>query len=84
MFDSTSMSNKQTVNAVSGTLVKSHPKSYFLLGHVNSTNTTSLMGPGGSKVVLQAMLVGDKYLMYEVVGRDDYEMAVEQAGCATR
>ena len=75
MFD-TSMSakNVQTVNAVSGTLVKSHPRSYFMLGHVNSTNTTSLMGQGGSKVVLQAMLVGDKYLMYEVVDKGDYEL----------
>ena len=74
MFDSTIMSNRQTVNAVSGTLVKSHPRSYFMLGHVNSTNTTSLMGQGGSKVVLQAMLVGDKYLMYEVVDKGDYEL----------
>lgn len=74
MFDSTSMSNMQTVNAASGTLVKSHPRSYFMLGHVNSTNTTSLMGKGGSKVVLQAMLVGDKYLMYEVVDKGDYEL----------
>jgi len=74
MFDTTKMENKQVVNAVSGTLVKSHPKSYFMLGHVNSINTESLMGRGGSKVVLQAMLVGDKYLMYEVVDKGDYEL----------
>ena len=75
MFD-TSMSakNVQTVNAVSGTLVKSHPKSYFMLGHAKSTNTVSLMGQGGSKIVLQAMLIGDMYLMYEVVDKGDYEL----------
>ena len=75
MFDtSTSTRNVQTVNAVSGTLVKSHPKSYFMLGHANSKNTDSLMGKHGNKVVLQAMLIGDKYLMYEVVDKGDYEL----------
>ena len=75
MFDSSvSTKNVQTVNAVSGTLVKSHPKSYFMLGHANSTRTDSLMGKHSSKVVLQAMLIGDMYLMYEVVDKDDYEL----------
>ena len=76
MFDtSTSMRNVQTVNAVSGTLVKSHPKSYFMLGHANSKNTDSLMWNHSNKVVLQAMLIGDMYLMYEVVDKDDYELS---------
>lgn len=75
MFDS-SVSTKsiQKVNAVSGTLVKSHPESYFMLGHVNSTNTLNLTGKRKSRIVLQAMLVGDMYLMYEVVDKDDYEL----------
>lgn len=74
MFDSAvSTKNVQTVNAVSGTLVKSHPKSYFMLGHANSRSTDSLMGHS-DKVVLQAMLIGDMYLMYEVVSKDDYEL----------
>lgn len=77
MFDTTSMANKQTINAVSGTLAKSHPKSYFMLGHVNSRNTDRLMGESGSAIILQAMLVGDKYLMYEVVNRKDYELCEE-------
>ena len=75
MFDSVmSAKNVQTVNAVSGTLVKSHPKSYFTLGHANSENTDLLMGRYNDRVVLQAMLIGDMYLMYEVVDRDDYEL----------
>lgn len=75
MFDSAvSTKNVQTVNAVSGTLVKSHPKSHFMLGHANSKNTDSLMGKYGDKVVLQAMLIGDMYLMYEVVDKNDYEL----------
>lgn len=75
MFDSAvSTKNVQTVNAVSGTLVKSHPKSHFMLGHANSKNTNSLMGKYSDKVVLQAMLIGDMYLMYEVVDKDDYEL----------
>jgi hypothetical protein len=75
MFDtSTSTRNVQTVNSVSGTLVKSHPKSYFVLGHVDSRNTDALMGRGGYAVILQAMLIGDKYLMYEVVDKEDYEL----------
>jgi hypothetical protein len=75
MFD-TSMStrNVQTVNAVSGTLIKSHPKSYFMWGHADSTNTDLLMGRRSDRVVLQAMLIGDMYLMYEVVDKDDYEL----------
>ena len=77
MFDSTSVRNAQTVNAVSGTLVKTHPKSYFVLGHVNSSNTDRLMGEHKNGIVLQAMLVGDKYLMYEVVNREDYELCEE-------
>lgn len=75
MFDSAvSTKNVQTVNAVSGTLVKSHPKSYFMLGHANSKRTDSLMGGYRDRVVLQAMLIGDMYLMYEVVDKDDYEL----------
>ena len=75
MFDSAvSTKNVQTVNAVSGTLVKSNPKSYFMLGHANSRSTDSLMGRHRDRVVLQAMLIGDMYLMYEVVDRDDYEL----------
>lgn len=78
MFDTSSVSNKQIVNSVSGTLVKSHPKSYFVLGHVDSRNTESLMWSGCSRVVLQAMLVGDKYLMYEVVDRGDYDQTAKR------
>lgn len=75
MFDSAvSTKNVQTVNATSGTLVKSHPKSYFMLGHAHSKNTDSLMGKRGDKVVLQAMLIGDEFLMYEVVDEGDYEL----------
>ena len=75
MFDtSTSTRNVQTVNAVSGTLVKSHPKSYFTLGHATSRNTDALMGRGAHTVILQAMLIGDMYLMYEVVDEEDYEL----------
>lgn len=74
MFDtSTNTKNMQTVNAVSGILVKSHPKSYFMFGHVNSTNANLLTGKNTDRLILQAMLVGDKYLMYEVVDKDDYE-----------
>ena len=75
MFDSVmSAKNVQTVNAVSGTLVKSHPKSYFTLGHANSKSTDLLMGRYNDGVVLQAMLIGDMYLMYEVVDKNDYEL----------
>lgn len=75
MFDtSTSTRNVQKFNAVSGTLVKSHPKSYFMLGHANSNNTSFLMGEFRSTVVLQAMLIGDMYLMYEVVNEEDYQL----------
>ena len=78
MFDSAvSTKNVQTVNAVSGTLVKSHPKSYFMLGHANSKSTDSLMGMYRDRIVLQAMLIGDMYLMYEVVDKDDYELRGE-------
>lgn len=67
-----SVENVQKVNAVSGTIVKSHPKSYFMVGHANSMNSGSLMGKHSDRVVLQAMLIGDMYLMYEVVDKNDY------------
>ena len=75
MFDtSTRVANNQTVNAVSGTLVKTHPKSFFMFGHVDSKNSQNLTGKHVSRIILQAMLVGDKYLMYEVVDKEDYEI----------
>ena len=45
-----------------------------MLGHANSTNTSNLMGEHKNMIVLQAMLVGDKYFMYDVVNREDYEL----------
>lgn len=74
MFDTAvTSSNKQIISAVSGTLVKSHPKSYFMFGEVGSQNANSLTGSRCSAIILQAMVVGDKTMMFEVVGKDDFE-----------
>ncbi|SDC60373.1 hypothetical protein SAMN04488013_10739 [Marinilactibacillus psychrotolerans] len=85
------MSNSLAINAVSGTLIKSHPKSFFQyyqlgspmakqLSGRNPTYSTGKYGESGysrhpiqeSVVILQTMLVGDQYLMSEIVCEKDY------------
>lgn len=67
------------VNAVSGTLRKSHPKSRFVVRDIDSgiyvfdSTTPKLYRDGKEIVVLQVMLTGDKKCMIEFVNKEDFE-----------
>ena len=69
------------INAVSGTLRKSHPKSRFLVRNADSSTYVFDNEPtdyyhGNKIVVLQCMLIGDGKCIVEVVNESDFE------GCA--
>ena len=65
------------INAVSGTLRKSHPKSQFVIAPVDS-NRTYLFDPkpvysNKEIVILQTMLAGDGKCIVEIVNKSDFE-----------
>lgn len=68
---------KFDLNAVSGTLRKSHPKSQFVLTSLDF-NRTYLFDPkpkyqNKDVVVLQTMLIGDNRGLVEIVYKSDFE-----------
>lgn len=68
---------KFDLNAVSGTLRKSHPKSRFVLTTLDF-NKTYLFDPvpkyrEKDVVVLQTMLIGDNRGLVEIVYKSDFE-----------
>ena len=79
--------NNLKINAVSGTLVKSHPKSFIVSYDIDSTRGKNLnetipqMHKDGrlkTCVIIQTMLVSDKRLMSEIVWLDDYLESEEE------
>lgn len=80
MFNS-SVNNQfsYNINAVSGTLRKSHPKSYFCVRAVDKDlfifNETKprLTQYSGEIVILQAMLTGENQCLIEYVRKCDFE-----------
>lgn len=78
MFDSATY-NELNINAVSGTLIKSHPKSRITRFHMTSgmANTAfSVEQPnikGKNVVILQVMLCGDKEFLVEYIREEDCE-----------
>ena len=87
MFDTTTLSQKTKISAVSGTLVKTSPKSFFEKFHIDSDmadwlfdSNPKLKGAYGkfkSVVVLQVMLCGEKKLIAEIMWKDDYDEMVK-------
>lgn len=75
------------INAVSGTLRKSHPKSKICVRtiekdlYVFSDNTPLLNGGYGSKeiVVLQVMLTGENKCLVEYVNKSDFVESEQEA-----
>lgn len=69
------------ISAVSGTIIKSHPKSFFAYAQFNSEIAKHLDGDtplyhGKPVVVLQSMCAHEKYMMYELMKKDDFEKAI--------
>lgn len=76
MFDSATY-NELNINAVSGTLIKSHPKSRIVRFHMKSgmaDTAFSVKQPninGKNVVILQVMLCGEKELLVEYIREAD-------------
>ena len=87
MFDTTTLNQKTKISAVSGTLVKTSPKSFFEKFHINSDMSNWIFdssprlksdyGKFKSVVVLQVMLCGDGELIAEIMWKDDYDEMVK-------
>lgn len=91
MFNSYSCNPKQSIsiNAVTGALLKNHPKSWFERFHLQSNRAKELLQEGGHKyyadrwkethipekdiTVLQMVICGDMEVMAELVYTKDYE-----------
>lgn len=76
MFDST-VYNKLNINAVSGTLIKSHPKSRIVRFHMKSGMAGTAFDVKQPEinhekvVILQVMLCGDKEFLVEYIREAD-------------
>lgn len=68
--------NKQSVSisAVSGTIVKTHPKSFIRVLHINSPLAKEYFSEGSRLVALQVMNTHDGYVFAELVNRNDFEV----------
>lgn len=73
---------KVSINSVSGTLAKTCEKSFFVYAQIGSDYISSLMGNnpyiflGHVKkpiVILQMMCIGDRYMMFEIILKEDFE-----------
>ena len=83
--------NNIKINAVTGAILKNHPKSWFERFNLNSERAKSLFKEGGHKfwiydnenkdkigiTILQMVICGDMEVMAELVYTKDYEMSVE-------
>ena len=72
MFNTYSPTQKVNVNSVSGTLSKTCKNSYFQYCQVGSTKFDNIVN-GKMVVILQAMIMSDKYVMFEVITNKDFE-----------
>lgn len=80
MFDTNVNHFNYNVNAVSGTLRKSHPKSKMIIRQLDSSSSLFDDEPKlyvsrhvAKVVVLQAMLCGDNKILVEYVLKEDFE-----------
>lgn len=82
MFNSFSNSFSYNINAVSGTLRKSHPKSKLCVRRVDDdqfvfdSNKPRLKSYEEEIVILQAMLTGENRVLIEYVLKKDFEEIV--------
>ena len=66
------------INAVSGTLVKTHSNSFFKYFSLGSNFAQNYVyGEHTKYILLQAMLTGDGYILAELIDRKEFEKEVE-------
>lgn len=64
---------KQTITSLpSGTLMKTHPKSWFKMYHLGSPFANMLHTEDGDIIILQSMIVGDKEVLSELVDKKEF------------
>ena len=82
MFDSVSNSFSYNINAVSGTLRKSHPKSKFCVRVISDSQfifdeqKPRLTKFDKELIILQIMLTGENQALIEYVLKEDFEEMV--------
>ena len=68
-----SSNNSVKVNAVTGAILKNHPKSWFERFHLKSPRADKLLNSSQSEVVvLQMVMCGDMEVMAECIWKRDY------------
>ena len=72
MFNSYNPTQKVSVNSVSGTLSKTCKDSYFQCCQIGSTKFDSIVN-GRTVIILQAMIMSNEYVMFEVIKNEDFE-----------
>lgn len=84
MFNNTSNHFNYNINAVSGTVRKSHPKSKFVIRELDKNSyifddkKPRLVYDSDAIVILQAMLIGDKKALVEYVLEKDFKEATDE------
>lgn len=90
MFNTYNPTQKVNVNAVSGTLSKTCENSFFKYAQIGSdlmrllmSNEPKISNSGDFRnrnvVILQAMCIGDNYMMFEVMWKDDFDKLNEES-----
>ena len=72
MFDNYSANQRVNINAVSGSLSKTCKDSYFQCCQIGSTKFDNIVN-GKMVIILQVMIMSDKYVMFEVITHNDVE-----------
>ena len=76
MFDTYSPTQKVNANAVSGTLSKTCKDSYFQCCQRGSAKFDNIVNKK-IVVILQAMIMSNDYVMFEVISQKDFEKIAE-------
>ena len=79
MFNSYDCSQNIKINAVTGAILKNHPKSWFKRFHLKSRTAEELFVSGSNIVILQMVICGDMEIIAELVYRKDFEEKKEGA-----
>lgn len=64
--------NNLKFNSISGTLVKTHPDSWFERYHLKSVKADKRLSEESGIITLQTMVVGEMQVISEVVRHKDY------------
>ena len=83
MFDTYSPTQKVNLNAVSGTLSKTCKDSYFQCCQRGSIKFDDIVNKR-HVVILQAMIMSNDYVMFEVILQKDFEKIAENNDLAKK